>query len=106
MSGIAGGTDAAKVLARIGGALENVGAMSESMTRHHLWVIRGIMADIDPETDLSSAELLALLSVLAPVHTRVLARRAERVGAARNGTFPGTRPPALTILRNTPTNLS
>lgn len=76
MSGIAGGTGAAEVLARVDGALKNAGAISDAMTPHHLWVVRGIMDNIDPEFDLSPAELLALLSVLAPVHTRVLARRA------------------------------
>jgi hypothetical protein len=41
--------------------------------QHDLWAIRGIMADIDAEHDLSPAELRALLAILAPAHARVLA---------------------------------
>lgn len=69
------GCGASEVLARVDGALKNAGAMHDDMSAHHLWVVRGILDNIDPETDLAPAELLALLSVLAPVHTRVLARR-------------------------------
>lgn len=89
MSGIAGGAGAAEVLARIDGALKNAGAMSEGMTRHHLWVVRGVMADINPERDLSAAELLALLAILAPVHSTVLDRRAGLAVADRIGEAEG-----------------
>lgn len=72
---------------RIMAALDCAAAISDEMAHHHLWVIRGIMDDIDPDADLSATELLVLLSVLAPVHTRVLARRAT---VDITGPFPST----------------
>lgn len=67
---------AADLKARINAALDCLPTFPEAMAYHHLWVVRGVMDDIDPEVDLLAPELLALLAVLAPVHARVLARRA------------------------------
>jgi hypothetical protein len=68
---------------RINSALDCPLATSTEMARHNLWVVRGMMADIDPERDLSPGELLALLAILAPVHSNVLARRAGLAAADR-----------------------
>lgn len=83
---------AAEVKKRINAALDCAPATGAGMVHHHLWVIRGILADIDPEVDLSPAELLALLATLAPVHARVLARRAAEFQ-------PRGRPPVLDVVR-------
>ncbi|MDT5091245.1 MAG: hypothetical protein QOH60_608 [Mycobacterium sp.] len=82
---------------RINSALCSSSATSTVMARHNLWVVRGMMDDIDPEADLSAAEILAILAVLAPVHARVLSRSRRAVDASRDQCPVG--PPTLRVIR-------
>lgn len=94
----------AELRKRINVALNCLPAMSSDMARHHLWVIRGVMHDIDPERDISAAELLTLLAVLAPVHARVLTRRAAADVTSPRKDVGGA--PALRVIRDTTSDLA
>ncbi|MDT5093178.1 MAG: hypothetical protein QOH60_2541 [Mycobacterium sp.] len=82
---------------RINTALDCPPATMDATAHHNLWAVRGMMHDIDPDADLSAAEILAIWAVLAPVHDRVLARSRPAVDASRDQCPVG--PPTLRVIR-------
>ena len=49
----------------------------EDVRSHNLWAVRELMYDMSPE-DLTTAELVSMVAIMIPAHSRVLDDRAER----------------------------
>lgn len=63
----------------------------ERFLPHMRWQLRAMMADVKPN-DLTPAELIALLSLLVPAHSRVLVARGAPPGGPVLTVLPGGRP--------------
>lgn len=70
-----GSTESVDVALRITAALDYVRlSKDENIRAHHLWELEQVTQAVGLE-DLTTAELVTLLSVLIPAHTRVLTGR-------------------------------
>lgn len=78
-------TEISELTERITVAGEQVVAERARVVPHLRWELEQVMSRVRPE-DLSTAEITALLAILAPAHSRVIGGPASRPGLRIAGT--------------------